>query len=47
MGNESTNIEEKVSRNFIEPIIPFSDNYVLCNYNSVYKNIYNKEKYLA
>lgn len=32
--------------NFKEPIIPFSENYVLCDYNSVYKSIYNKEKYL-
>ena len=41
---------EKIAKknpNFREPIIPFSDNYVICNYNSVYRNIYNKEKYLA
>ena len=40
-------IAKKNNPNFVEPIIPFSDNYVICNYNSVYKNIYNKEKYLA
>ena len=40
-------IAKKNNPNFTEPIIPFSDTYVLCNYNSVYKNIYNKEKYLA
>ena len=40
-------IAKKNNPNFTEPIIPFSDNYVLCNYNSVYKHIYNKEKYLA
>ena len=42
-----TKIAKKTNPNFIEPIIPFSDNYVLCNYNSVYRNIYNKEKYLG
>ena len=42
-----TKIAKKSNPNFEEPIIPFADNYVLCNYNSVYKNIYNKEKYLA
>ena len=40
-------IAKKQNPNFIEPILPFSDNYVICNYNSVYKNIYNKEKYLG
>ena len=40
-------IAKKNNPNFVEPVIPFSDNYVICNYNSVYKNIYNKEKYLA
>ena len=42
-----TKIAKKSNPNFVEPIIPFSDNYVICNYNSVYRNIYNKEKYLA
>ena len=32
--------------NFVEPVLPFNDGYVLSDYNSVYKNIYNKEKYL-
>ena len=40
-------IAAKNNPNFVDPIIPFADNYVICNYNSVYKNIYNKEKYLA
>ena len=40
-------IAKKNNPNFVEPVMPFSDNYVICNYNSVYKNIYNKEKYLA
>ena len=40
-------IAKKQNPNFVEPTLPFSDNYVICNYNSVYKNIYNKEKYLG
>ena len=40
-------IAKKANPNFVEPVIPFSDNYVICNYNSVYRNIYNKEKYLG
>ena len=32
--------------NFSEPVLPFSDAYVISDYNSVYKSIYNKEKYL-
>ena len=42
-----TKIAKKQNPNFSEPVLPFSDNYVICNYNSVYKNIYNKEKYLG
>ena len=38
---------KKQNPNFVEPVLPFSDSYVICNYNSVYKNIYNKEKYLG
>ena len=40
-------IAKKSNPNFVEPILPFSENYVICNYNSVYRNIYNKEKYLG
>ena len=40
-------IAKKTNPNFVEPVLPFSDNYVIGNYNSVYKNIYNKEKYLG
>ena len=40
-------IAKKTNPNFVEPILPFSDNYIICNYNSVYRNIYNKEKYLG
>ena len=39
-------IAQKNSPGFKEPILPFSDNYILSDYNSVYRNIYNKEKYL-
>ena len=42
-----TKIAQKSNPNFVEPVIPFSDNYIICNYNSVYRNIYNKEKYLG
>ena len=38
--------KKKKSTNFVEPVLPFNDGYVLSDYNSVYKNIYNKEKYL-
>lgn len=31
---------------FTEPIIPYRDDVVLCEFNSVYKNIYDKEKYI-
>ena len=39
-------LAEKANTNFVEPVLPFNDGYVLSDYNSVYKNIYNKEKYL-
>ena len=39
-------LAEKANMNFVEPVLPFNDGYVLSDYNSVYKNIYNKEKYL-
>jgi len=31
---------------FAEPVIPYRDDVVLCDFNSVYKNIYDKEKYI-
>lgn len=31
---------------FVEPIVPYKDDVVLCDFNSVYKNIYDKEKYI-
>ena len=39
-------LAEKENTNFVEPVLPFNDGYVLSDYNSVYKNIYKKEKYL-
>ena len=36
----------KNNPNFTEPVLPFSDGYVISDYNSVYRSIYNKEKYL-
>jgi hypothetical protein len=34
------------NQKFIEPCLPFKDDVILCDYNSVYKNIYDKEKFL-
>ena len=31
---------------YIEPIIPFKEDVILSEFNPVYKNIYDKEKYL-
>ena len=31
---------------FQDPVIPYRDDVVLCEFNSVYKNIYDKEKYI-
>lgn len=31
---------------FSDPVIPYRDDVVLCEFNSVYKNIYDKEKYI-
>lgn len=31
---------------FIDPIIPFKEDVILCDFNSVYKTIYDKEKFL-
>jgi serine/threonine-protein phosphatase 2A regulatory subunit B' len=31
---------------YVEPIIPFKDDVILCDFNGVYKNIYDKEKFL-
>ena len=31
---------------FTDPVIPYRDDVVLCEFNSVYRNIYDKEKYI-
>lgn len=31
---------------YVEPVIPFKDDVILSDFNEVYKNIYDKEKYL-
>ena len=37
---------QKTNQNFVDPVLPFNEGFVLSDYNSVYKSIYNKEKYL-
>ena len=37
---------QKTNQNFVDPVLPFNEGFVLSDYNSVYKRIYNKEKYL-
>ena len=39
-------IAQKQNQNFVDPVLPFNEGFVLSDYNSVYKSIYNKEKYL-
>ena len=41
-----TKLAQKSNNGFVEPVLPFNEGYVLSDYNSVYKSIYNKEKYL-
>ena len=43
--NFSQTAKNKVSK-FVDPIVPFKDDIVLCEFNSVYRNIYDKEKFL-
>jgi len=31
---------------FIESTLPFKEDVVLCDFNNVYRNIYDKEKFL-
>ena len=37
---------QKQNQNFVDPVLPFNEGFVLSDYNLVYKSIYNKEKYL-
>lgn len=41
----SNNAKNKNTK-YVEPIIPFRDDVILSEFNPVYKNIYDKEKYL-
>jgi hypothetical protein len=31
---------------FVEPVIPFKEDVILSDFNNVYKNVYDKEKYI-
>jgi hypothetical protein len=31
---------------FVDPVVPFREDVVLCDFNHVYRNIYDKEKYI-
>ena len=37
---------QKQNQNFVDPVLPFNEGFVLSDYNSVYKSIYYKYKYL-
>ena len=41
----SNSAKTKVSK-FVDPIVPFKEDVILCEFNGVYKNIYDKEKFL-
>jgi hypothetical protein len=43
--NFSATARTKVNK-FVDPVVPFKDDVVLCEFNSVYRNIYDKEKFL-
>ena len=43
--NFSNNAKTKNPK-YVEPVIPFKEDVVLCEFNGVYKNIYDKEKYI-
>ncbi len=43
--NFSVSAKTKVSK-FVDPVVPFKDDIVLCEFNTVYRNIYDKEKFL-
>jgi hypothetical protein len=40
------NTAKSKNQKFVEPVLPFKDDVILCDYNIVYKNIYDKEKFL-
>ena len=39
-------IKESGEENYETPIIPFTSDKRICDFNSLYLNIYNKEKYV-
>jgi hypothetical protein len=39
-------VAKQKNAKFQDPVIPYRDDVVLCEFNSVYKNIYDKEKYI-
>ena len=41
----SNNAKNKNSK-FVEPIVPYKHDVNLCDFNNVYRNIYDKEKFL-
>lgn len=41
-----SNVAKQKNTKFVEPYLPFKEDVVLCDYNSVYRNIYDKEKFL-
>jgi hypothetical protein len=38
---------KKKNPKFIEPLVPFRDDVRLCDFNNVYKTIYDREKYIS
>ena len=41
-----TNNAKNRNPKYVEPTIPFKDDVILCDFNGVYKNIYDKEKFI-
>lgn len=39
-----TNLQKKKNPEYFVPISAFADNNIIWNYNSVYRNIYNREE---
>jgi hypothetical protein len=43
--NLSVTARSKNSK-FVDPVVPFKEDVCLCDFNNVYRNIYDKEKFL-
>jgi hypothetical protein len=41
-----SNAAKTKNQKFVEPVIPFKEDVILSDFNNVYKNIYDKEKYI-